>query len=86
MDEVIKVGDKVEWTSQSGGITRTKRGVIVEVVPPRSNPRMTITGAGMWRDHVSYAVRASVIDGSEAQKKRTKLYWPRVGSLRLVTE
>ncbi len=34
----FNVGNKVEWTSQSGGYTKTNRGVIVRVIPPGQDP------------------------------------------------
>ena len=30
--ETFKIGDKVKWTSQSGGFTRTKEGLIVRIL------------------------------------------------------
>ena len=75
--------DIVEWESQSAGRVGQKQGTIVEVVPENSYPQ-SIKGRdklGMPRNHESYVVRASVMNGSEAQKRRTKLYWPRVNHL-----
>lgn len=72
--ERFKIGDRVEWTSQAGGWTRTKIGTVETVVPPgcivpkcSKNPN-----PGACRDHESYLVRV--------QKKG--LYWPRVAALR----
>ncbi|MGC7532163.1 hypothetical protein ACPWML_24390, partial [Pandoraea pneumonica] len=36
--EAFAVGDTVTWTSQSSGYTRTKKGVIEEVVPTQGKP------------------------------------------------
>ncbi len=32
MSNSFKIGDKVSWTSQSGGFTRTKTGVIARII------------------------------------------------------
>jgi len=82
----MKVGDQVEWTSQSGGYTRTKQGTIVEVVPPLATPKTKTRDMGMYRPKESYIVVASVIDGSENQRKTKKKYWPRARQLRLLQE
>jgi len=75
----MKQGDRVQWTSQSAGVTTTKRGVIVAVIPPGMEPEMYMTaeyhcgspdGFGMRRYHESYLVK---VDG-----KGNGLYWPRV--------
>ena len=80
----MKVGDRVEWTSQSASYRTTKRGVIVAVVTAETPPEQCIpdgyrcgspSGFGMRRDHDSYLVK---VDG-----KGRGLYWPRVRHLRL---
>ena len=73
----MKVGDQVEWTSQAGGNTRTKRGKIVAVVPAGTMPDtkgVSHYGGGMARNHESYLVKVL--------GKGT--YWPRAAALRLV--
>ena len=80
----FKVGEEVAWDSQAGGYSSLKLGEVIEVVPPGTDPP-GIKGAGMRRDHESYVIKARVIDGSDAQRKRTKKYWPRVPGLRLAT-
>jgi hypothetical protein len=74
----FKVGDRVEWTSQAAGVTRTKVGVVEHVVAPREDPGPMSKNRvpGMPRDHESYLVRV----------KGRGCYWPRVKALRLVTE
>lgn len=91
----MKVGDTVEWTSQSAGFEKTKRGVIEAVVPACVRPDICIpegfrrskSGFGMRRDHESYLVR---VHGRNAQGRMTygsrKLYWPRVSQLKVVGE
>ena len=75
------VGDEVEWTSQAGGRTKKKVGVIVEVIHPGEIPEaraysdLACKGIGFWRDKESYVV--AVKDG----KRAVKHYWPRVKGL-----
>jgi hypothetical protein len=75
----LKVGDRVEWTSQAAGIARTKRGVVIWVVKPGERPVIpnfgAVRGAGMPRNEESYVVRAG-----------GRLYWPRVSQLRAADE
>lgn len=59
------VGEWVTWTSQAGGYTTRKRGVVHEVVPAGSMPQAKIRQPGQARDHESYVVN---VDG--------KPYWP----------
>lgn len=75
------VGDEVEWTSQAGGNTKTKVGVIAQVVPAKGYPDRgrflslhKSSGIGMHRDHVSYVVLVG-----------NKPYWPVSKKLSRVT-
>lgn len=73
---MFKKGNKVKWTSQSAGHTKTKEGIISEVVPAGSPPigyKPNGGPAGCARNHESYVVTVG---------KRT--YWPRVSQLSLV--
>lgn len=77
-------GDTVAWTSQSGGYTRTKVGIVEEVVPAKGLPSRDRfpqlyrnAGVGLPRDHVSFVVR---VPGKTAKAAGT-LYWPRVSGL-----
>ena len=80
-------GTEVEWSSQAAGITRTKRGLVVEVVPAgEKSMLMSPYPVGLPRDHESYVIRASVVNGSERQKRRTRLYWPKVKYLSKVED
>lgn len=90
----MKVGDEVEWISQSGGYEKTKRGEIEAVVPAFVSPDNCIpkgfrcsNSFGMRRDHESYLVR---VFGKNAEGRTTygskKLYWPRVTHLKVVGE
>lgn len=82
--ETIKLGDTVEWTSQSGGhYGKIKRGDVVQIVTAGKIPmligdvcgtlRVLGAGFGMARKHESYLVRVGKIG-----------YWPRVKHLRVV--
>ena len=82
----FKKNDKVRWESQAAGISREKQGVVVEVVDENAYPTtMGKKNLGAPRNHESYVVRASVMNGSEAQKRRTKLYWPKAKYLTLIS-
>lgn len=71
---MLKIGDKVEWTS--GGITKV--GVVLWIIPAGERPLRedfprlySGAGIGCSRDHVSYVVGVG-----------TKYYWPRVSGLK----
>ena len=83
----FRVGDSVTWTSQSSGYTRTKTGVIEEVVPSQWMPNRDQfpqlyrgPGVGAPRDHVSYVVRVA---GKTAKSAGT-VYWPRSAGLKKI--
>lgn len=76
----MKLGDKVTWSSQSGGYMATKTGEIIEVVPCDAVPRCAETT--LPRGHESYVVMVRPAKGNAKPKK----YWPRVSALKLVTE
>lgn len=87
MTTQFKLGDTTTWTSQSSGYTRTKTGIVEEVVPPGGMPdRQRFEhlykgpGVGLPRDHESYVVR---VPGKTA-KAAGKLYWPRAAGLQRV--
>jgi hypothetical protein len=70
----LLVGDEVTWTSQAGGVTKTKTGKVVHIVPPGEKPT-DVREPGMRRDHESYIVRAL-----------GRRYWPRVSHLAKVKQ
>ena len=81
----MKIGDRVEWKSQSGSFTTVKRGSIVAIVPIGIRPDDCLpagfrcnskAGYGMYRGHESYLIQ---VDG-----KGRSLYWPRVKHLHLM--
>lgn len=93
---VFKIGDKVTWSSQSGGSTTTKSGEVAGIVPPRTycnwhdlrgcnidEKYKTLTRRfdGGLRNHESYIV---MVKTGKTDKASPVLYWPRVSSLRLV--
>lgn len=91
----FKKGQKVYWTSQAAGSSKTKHGTIVAVVPGGTDPRRVVHelpaklknkltegsfyGYGTGRDHDSYLV---AVEG----KTKTQLYWPLVSKLLASTE
>jgi len=84
--KIIEVGDIVEWSSQASGTVRTKRGEVIEVVRAGQRPTKKLKDMGWSRRHDSYVVRASVIDGSESQKNRFRMYWPMASKLEKVVD
>lgn len=74
---MFNVNDVVSWTSQAGGVTKTKVGTVVEVLLPGSRPRAAYSTlhktAGNARNHVSYIVKAGNL-----------YYWPVVAKLQTV--
>lgn len=70
----FEVGDKVAWTSQAAGQSRTKIGVVIEVVPRGHRPKLK--GIGLRRNCESYLVKAHK-EGETSERK----YWPRVSKL-----
>jgi len=69
---VFHLGDKVWWTSQSQGYSKTKEGTIIEIVPAEHFPQTKHFDTVVPRDHESYVVCIL----------RNKLYWPRVNNLK----
>jgi hypothetical protein len=69
----FKVGDWVEWTSQSAGVSKRKCGEVVQVIAAGAFCR-SVHGAGLCRDHESYVVKVGY-----------RRYWPRVAHLTWAT-
>lgn len=79
---MFKIGDKVQWTSQSGGSSKTKIGMVVKIIKNGSRPSPDeIRYPGRARYHDSYLV--SVKTG-KTEKAKEKLYWPIVSKLQSV--
>ena len=76
----FKVGDKVQWKSQSRGFHKTKQGIIIAVIPVDIRPKipdgLRVLGVGFGyggRKQESYLVRVGNV-----------AYWPLVKYLELV--
>ena len=74
----MKMGSVVKWKSQAGGIWKTKRGVISEVVeagtmPESFEPRGR---SGITRKGVSYVVSVPAKQANKFNK-----YWPLTSAL-----
>jgi len=91
----FKVGDRVKWTSQSGGFTRTKTGEIICVVHPGERPcgwaRRCFTDDFAHLTERGFS--PSKLGGGFSRKHESylvavgaKLYWPRVKHLRLIND
>jgi hypothetical protein len=86
----MKQGSKVTWTSSSAGVTKTKQGVVIEVVPPKTTPRMAAIadrndakcayGGGLSRSKESYVVLVA----GETPRHKPTVYWPLVNALKEV--
>lgn len=79
----FKLNNKVKWTSSSNGTTKTKVGVIVDVIPPKGRIAEThrefgLEGYGLPRDHESYVVHVA----GKTAKAKGKRYWPLVNKLK----
>lgn len=70
------VGDVVEWTSQSRGRVKRKRGKVLGILHAGYMPVMG--SAKKARDHISYIVRVR-------EGRRSREYWPRVSQLALAS-
>ncbi len=79
----FKLNDKVTWTSQAQGSTKTKIGTVVQVVAPKERLRLEhkdygLHGYGDPRDHESYVVHVA----GQTDKAKGKRYWPRASALK----
>lgn len=85
MSHKFKLGDRVEWESQSAGSMVKKSGVVVAINPPGGiehvKTKWKLNGAGHSRNHESYIISVKV---GKTDKAKPKYYWPRVSALRLV--
>ena len=78
----FKLNDKVTWTSQSQGSTKTKVGTVVEVLPPKKRLLREHMDYGLYggnpRDHESYVVHVP----GKTDKAKGRRYWPHVSALK----
>lgn len=92
MNKAFKVGDVVEWASQSGGHTKTKRGVVLFAHDNAGHVRPI----DVWKAHFQKHKRmfdgwsfeqdgilVEVCDG-KTSRAAPKLYMPRVARVRKV--
>jgi len=92
MNQKFAVGDRVEWTSSSGGSTVTKRGVVIEVIQPGREPGFLRWHCGRGRSEESYAIgeveaeRWSTSRQERVFVKQSQPYWPAANKLRLVSK
>ena len=84
--ESFNLEDAVYWRSQAQGCTKTKKGKVVQIVPPGKMPDrdrfLTLykgAGVGSYRKEVSYVVQ---VDAGKKPGSSIKNYWPRTISLR----
>lgn len=94
---IFRKDDVVEWTSQAGGRSKTKRGVVVAVVPPETGvlgveecyrEQSGVTPPPYSRQFDgglwrSYESYLVLVPGP-TDKSLPRLYYPRVTSLELV--
>jgi len=86
----IKPGDIVEWTSQSAGTWKTKRGKVIAIVPagksafahiPSGTPKSRVKG-----DMDISVVDRLVVEVPRANRRGVDYYTPRVKHVRKVEE
>ena len=89
------IGDHVQWTSQASGGMRTKRGVVIAIVPKgvfaarildilqlsTTHNVAHLDGGWSTRAHDSCLIAEDHPAGSQA---KPQLYWPRVAYLHKV--
>lgn len=80
---MFKLGDKVQWTSSAGGFTKTKMGVVAEVVPDGGAPDRERFLSLYTQQGISYPRFGGE---SYVILVGKKPYWPRVSALRPATE
>lgn len=77
----LRIGDTVEWTSQSAGIAKTKRGTVVSVLPPGKDAEEWVKDCGIARDEETYVI---AVRTHSKYKMRVRYHWPVVARLKLV--
>ena len=75
--QTFAIGQMVEWTSQAGGNTRTKIGVVMGILPAGASIRtipyfnqMNINTDGFTRKHESYVI------AEVHPHRKPKFFWP----------
>lgn len=85
----MNIGDKVRWTSQAGGSTKTKEGVVHAVVPPHRSARSllpAVLAKSQKKFDTDYSDRTRYIVAVPRGGKSTIVdyYCPQPGLLKLV--
>lgn len=80
----FKVGDLVEWDSQAGGFWKSKKGRVVEIVPPGEVPKNPLVrGPGLGgRPYESYVIEVP----GKTVKAKVQAYWPVLNRARKAKE
>lgn len=89
---IMKIGDKVKWTSQSGGDSTEKQGVITYVISANTRAQNGIrvqaiqqkTHTVMFDGCSSRSHESYIVEVHQPGKRRPKMYWPRVSQLILI--
>lgn len=83
-------GDKVSWVTKGHGVSVERTGTVHEVVAAGGLPSVEIgMKMGSVRAHESYVVFTTTATlrgqrGRDFNEKTDRLFWPRVGTLKLV--
>jgi hypothetical protein len=87
----FKVGDKVTWTSQAGGITKTKTGKVWAVLIDTQalwNARQSAVEQNrhtiMFDGYTMLAPKMYIVEVKTTQKAKPRLYLPRPKNLKRV--
>jgi hypothetical protein len=65
----MKIGDRVEWKSQAGGVYLVKRGTIVGVVPPGVDPTKIVEKILMQGDSLAQKYKLDHEPGGYRQEE-----------------
>ena len=96
MDTPYHIGEVVHWTSQANGVSRTKTGTVVGIVPAGYSPMFAARREAIFDERYytnsldynrrriteSYLIAVSMRSPAGHIRKRQKLYWPIVNLLR----
>lgn len=85
---MVEVGDFVEWTSQSGGTRKTKRGIVIAVIPAK-RPVFPHLPSGLPKSRIKVGSEFSKFDRALVEVPRktgrgSDYYAPRIKWLKKV--
>jgi hypothetical protein len=86
----LKRGDMVKWISQSRGITRLKKGEVVQVVPAGDKPRVSqlldryVVRSSAFGSNLPRNMKSFVVAVPQGKGKTSKIYWPLSRNLRKI--